>query len=168
MTRAFIVILMVLSATTSCVPILISRSIKEEKQRKMDAENILNSKNLIHLFVQGSQSKESIIINGSNEELIFIHEREIFQCGEMYSASKIDENSRRITYFEIVFVAQNKRIEVERFSVWAVIQLLHQNLVFEAGALNEEAIDRLVVKYRSNRFSSLIGNKPHMNIQEHE
>jgi lipopolysaccharide export LptBFGC system permease protein LptF len=166
MPRIFFILLLVLLGSTSCLPVLIHKSIKEEKQRNVDAVSILSAKSLTHSFVEGSQRQESLLRTTSNEELIFIHERTIFQHGDLYSVSRIDDNSRCITYFEIVFLAQNKRIEVERFSVWAVIQLLDQNQVFEVAALNDEAVDRIVVKYGNNSFSSLVNNRPNVIIRD--
>ena len=80
----------------------------------------------------------------------------------------MDANSTRITYFDVVFLAQQKRVEVERHSVWAVIQLLEQSQVLEMGALNDDAIDRLVLKYGANRSSSTTSNPPPVIIYNRE
>jgi hypothetical protein len=153
---------------SSCIPVLISRAIKEEKQLKHHAAEVLTSKGLSHKFIDASQQQESIISNRNNEELIFLHERTIYQHGNVYSSSSMDANSTRITYFDVVFLAQQKRVEVERHSVWAVIQLLEQSQVLEMGALNDDAIDRLVLKYGANRISSTTSNPPPVIIYNRE
>lgn len=160
MIRLHFIFILSLFSLTSCIPLLISKAIKEEKQIAQNSVEILAAKKLTHQFVEGSQRQESMISNRNKDELVFFQQRTIYQHNGVYRVHPVNENSSRITYFDVVFIAQQKRMEVNRHSVWQIIQLLEQNQILEIDGLNEEAINRIVIKYGGNSFSSLNSNRP--------
>ena len=136
----------------SCVPVLIQQAIQESKRIEQDAADILKKHNLILKFDQSaSTNQESSIYSQDGKELIFIQ-----RFVEHYRTGNINQNTnddwKRKTYFHVVFLESQTRIELERFSVHNVILTLEQNNVFEFGRLNDDAVAYLVLKYGLTRL----------------
>lgn len=146
----FIFVISLFLFTPSCVPILISKSIKESKRIEQEAIEVFAKHQLTLKFDQSAHSqRESSIYSEDGKELIFMQRFvEHYQTRSQVS----DNNWRRRTYFHVVFLESKKKIALQRFSVYNVIMTLEQNNIFEFGGLNNNAIDYLALKYGVNNL----------------
>lgn len=140
----------------SCAPVLIGTAIKQGKALEAETTSLLTNNNLTHTFLKSSQNTESSIFNNKNEELIFLRAKTLYKYGNQYSQIENDDFFNELNYYEIVFIDQNMRVEVQRSNAFEVIELLNGNNIFDNNVLNEESIERFTSKYGTNSVSSLI------------
>lgn len=148
----FIFVILLFILVQSCVPLIISNRIKESNRIEQEAIEVLQNHQLTLRFDQSANfQRESSIYSEDGKELIFIQRFvEHYQTTSQIS----DNNWRRRTYFHVVFLESQKKIELHRYSVFSVIMTLEQNNIFEFGRLNNNAIDYLALKYGVTRLSN--------------
>lgn len=144
--RLFIFLLLIM-LIQSCVPVIIANSIKESNRVEQEAVEVLDKHNLILKFDQSANfQRESSIYSQDGKELIFI--QKIVEYYRTGNTNRISDNDwRRRTYFHVVFLEPQVKIELHRHSVFSVVMTLEQNNIFEFDRINNNAIDYLGLKY---------------------